>query len=182
MQGFRNPPRSKPLEPTPQQAATLPKREGGREEDKVFNIGTRSSSTKYRQEDKLCDRLPAHLPVSGGSQLAVGWVPSTCCGVLCCFKVGVCAKIEENSTKNTIPIHPGIKYLLLSHGLLPRWLVRLGMPLHCRGGWTAGAAVFVAATRGTADAGAHGGVGLQVAEVVVFHRTKVAAPQGFGQC
>ena len=33
---FRNPPRSF-LEPTPQQAATLPKREGEREVDRVFS-------------------------------------------------------------------------------------------------------------------------------------------------
>ena len=29
----------------------------------------------YIKKIKLCDCLPAHLPVSGGSQLAAGWVP-----------------------------------------------------------------------------------------------------------
>jgi len=63
-------------EPTPQQAATLPKREGRREVDKrslSFDAG-------YFKRAKLSDCHPVHLPVPGGSQLAAGWVPAADAG------------------------------------------------------------------------------------------------------
>ena len=91
--------------PTPQQAATLPKREGGREGDRVFIYATKSFFKSLFQEDRtqqISSRSPSRFGRvaaccgvgSQGSQLTAGWVPkgrsllrggfprvAACCGV-----------------------------------------------------------------------------------------------------
>ena len=86
-----------PWEPTPQQAAilgnpprhsvsTLPKREGGREGDRVFTYATRSVFKSLFQEDRtqqISSRSPSRFGRvaaccgvgSQRSQLVAGWVP-----------------------------------------------------------------------------------------------------------